>query len=889
MKRKFVKVMFFGALALSTVTYVGCKDYDDDIDNLQTQIDANKASIAELQNFVKEGKWVTNVEPITDGFKITFNDNKSYSITSGKDATPTEIKIDPTTKNWIVNGTDLGICAEGKKGADGKPGGDGKPGQPGAAGYAPQISEDGYWIVWDADTEKPKKTDVKAATDIYVTADASNPLVWVLNILNKETKEWETVSMPKSARITNMSVLGVKDDGTVDVSSAAAEATLYYGIVKTKPIEFPKGTKYAVGDVLVARGGSKIHALINPADLKAADIQAYEIGLTDSKGNTNFVVANIADNFSVDALTRTAGTKEEPTANKGVYDLTLKIAAGLTEDELTTLQSDETAYALTTKDAWGNEIISGYDVKVKVEKDKPDVEFQAPDEILTYQKTYSLDELFSSELDKVVAHYYTVAENDKVEFDKKNNTIIANEATKVNVTIHYLAVDGTVVDNAVVELVFTYEAKQAEIKDMTWVVSGDKKIATSEIVGPSVDVIKKEIKLDDPIETTIVYTDANAKINGEKVLDYVANSIILKLLGLDKDGKPVSNLKNDVDKITKFVIQATFEPKTVAAISHTATVKFKNKDYEAGSSLGNEFLYETEFNITVDQQDDKLFVFKRATGYFVGDIAKAYGTVPTSPAQSVAVNSSDNKISFDLYTLYKDGSITDADKDKTKGYITFTEQELSRTVDGKKQIAPAWLSEEAPQPTTDSNIKVFPYTSDPKDKNWGGAYTGRDITVSYAPFGNSRLKTITDKFNLTIKSEIYEGSFKYTKTDEDEAIIGTKDNPYIIVGNATLIDILEDDFERVDASGNTYTFASPKIKEVTVVSDENAKTYLTVSDKFATADDDSENKITISKKANSAIITTPITCQVNVDILDKWGMTKKATIYIQVKDPSTDK
>ena len=31
MKRKFVKVMFFGALALSTVTYVGCKDYDDDI------------------------------------------------------------------------------------------------------------------------------------------------------------------------------------------------------------------------------------------------------------------------------------------------------------------------------------------------------------------------------------------------------------------------------------------------------------------------------------------------------------------------------------------------------------------------------------------------------------------------------------------------------------------------------------------------------------------------------------------------------------------------------------------------------------------------------------------------------------------------------------------
>ena len=39
MKRKFVKVMFFGALALSTVTYVGCKDYDDDVQGLQEQID----------------------------------------------------------------------------------------------------------------------------------------------------------------------------------------------------------------------------------------------------------------------------------------------------------------------------------------------------------------------------------------------------------------------------------------------------------------------------------------------------------------------------------------------------------------------------------------------------------------------------------------------------------------------------------------------------------------------------------------------------------------------------------------------------------------------------------------------------------------------------------
>ena len=47
MKRKFVKVMFFGALALSTVTYVGCKDYDDDINAINERIDANDAKLAE--------------------------------------------------------------------------------------------------------------------------------------------------------------------------------------------------------------------------------------------------------------------------------------------------------------------------------------------------------------------------------------------------------------------------------------------------------------------------------------------------------------------------------------------------------------------------------------------------------------------------------------------------------------------------------------------------------------------------------------------------------------------------------------------------------------------------------------------------------------------------
>ncbi|RHD50700.1 PL29 family lyase N-terminal domain-containing protein, partial [Bacteroides caccae] len=872
-----VKVMFFGALALSTVTYVGCKDYDDDIDNLQTQIDANKADIAKLQSFVKEGKWVTNVEDITGGFKITFNDNKSYSITNGKDATPTKIEIDPVTKNWIVNDNDLGICAEGKKG-------DAGVGTPGKEGYAPQISEDGYWIVWNAEEGKPKKTNVKATTDIYVSADANNPLVWVLNILNKETGEWEKVSMPKSARITGMSVLGVTEEGTVDLRSTQAEATLYYHKA-TADINFNGNDKFKkAGDLLIARGGSKIHALINPVNLKAADIQAYEIGLTDSKGNTSFVVANIADNFSVDALTRVADPEKEPTANKGVYDLTLRFAEGVTDTELEALK-ENTAYALTTKDAWGNEIISGYDVKVKAkattDSDQPKVSISGPSETLTYQETYKLDELFGSQLDNVVAYYYEVAKNENIEFKKDLNTIKANKETEAEVTVYYLTVAGEVKEQKVT-LTFQYKVEKAEIKDMTWVVDGKKVTATSEIVGPSVEVIKEKVDLSSPIKTSIAYTDGKITINGEE--EEYQDGIELALVGLDKNNKKVSNLSSDKDKITKFVIEATFKPATVAAVPHTATVQFKNAS--SSTSLGNEFLYETTFKITVDQQNDKLFVFKRATGYFfAGNIAKAYGTVPT--AVTLDNNADATKISFDLYTLYQDGSITKEYKDN----ITFTEDKPYRLNNKNKEYAPAWLTEEVDDtPTKKSEIKVFPYVSDQaKDQNWGGAYTGRDITVSYAPFGNNRLNAITDKFNLTILSEIYEGSFKYTKEDENEVVIGTKDNPYIIKGNATEIEILEDDFERLDASGNTYTFSSNKIKKVTVEPDENAKTYLTVSEAFTSEGEgpDNSNKITISKKADAAIIAEAVPCQVSINILDKWGRTKKAIIYVKVMDLNT--
>ena len=870
MKRKFVKVMFFGALALSTVTYVGCKDYDDDIDNLQTQIDANKASIAELQNFVKEGKWVTAVEPITDGFKITFNDGKSYSIVSGAaGASGTKIEIDPTTKNWIIDGKDSGICSEGQKGDkgdDGEPG-KGEPGKDGEDGYAPQISENGNWIVWDAASQKPVETDIKAASDIYVTADPNNSLVWVLNVFNKETKEWEKVSMPKAARITSMSVLGVKADGTVDLGSTEAEATLYYGEAK-KDIDFNGNKTFKKkGDLLVARGGSMIHALINPVNLKAADIQAYEIGLTDSKGNTNFVVASIGDNFSENALTR-AAEEPEATANKGIYDLTLKFADEVDYNTLKDFDS-ETAYAFTTKDAWGNEIISQYGITVNAIEGAPSVGFTNP-EPLPIKTTYNLDELVGNDnLDKVVAYYYEVKEADakKVDatFDKEKNTILVNKEGELPVVLHYLSTEG--VDEPVsLTLTFTYVAKPAEIKDMTWVVDDKKLTAESEIVGPSVDEIKKYIS---GIDSEIEYTGGKVTINGEKDLEYgdeeTKNSIKLSLVGLNAKGEDVQEL--DDKSIIKYVIRAKFDKGHVAAVPHTATVKFKNKDYTGeGVDLGNQYLYETTFTITVDQQDDKLFVFKRADAYFEGNDATAYGKVYANGVEM-------KTISYNLYSLYQANSILEGEE-LINSFVAFNEAIPEDEADEKE--GKQWLES---QGTSNGDISVEPSPA------YGGAYMGRKITVTYAPFGNPRLNAIVDEFNLTIKSEIFEGNFEYAKKIDDK-VIGTKDNPFEVDGGRS-IDILESEFKKEDVYGATYKFDDDRIVKVEVaLADKNAETYLAVSDNKFTGveseDGKKDNKVTISKNPSATGIVTPPVCKVDVKITDKWGKTKTTSIYVEV-------
>ncbi|OUO12523.1 hypothetical protein, partial [Bacteroides sp. An322] len=65
----------------SAGTFTSCKDYDDDIDGLRTEITDLKSAVTELQNAVQNGKYVTAVSGNGNVITFTFSDGSTTPIT----------------------------------------------------------------------------------------------------------------------------------------------------------------------------------------------------------------------------------------------------------------------------------------------------------------------------------------------------------------------------------------------------------------------------------------------------------------------------------------------------------------------------------------------------------------------------------------------------------------------------------------------------------------------------------------------------------------------------------------------------------------------------------------------------------------------------------------
>ena len=141
MNKKFLSAVLFGALMVSsTGTFVSCKDYDDDIDEINATLNDLKSQIAALQTKVDNGDYVTGVSKTADGKGMTFTFSKGSPVTvtldvkdgeagtpgaPGKDAQ--QVTVDEKTGELKIDGKGTGIF----------PAKD--------AAKAPVKAENGYW------------------------------------------------------------------------------------------------------------------------------------------------------------------------------------------------------------------------------------------------------------------------------------------------------------------------------------------------------------------------------------------------------------------------------------------------------------------------------------------------------------------------------------------------------------------------------------------------------------------------------------------------------------------------------------------------------------------------------------------------------------------------
>ena len=199
MKRKYFSALLMGALTIASVsTFTSCKDYDDDISSLQSQIDKLNEMVSQIQGQIDNGAILTGVNPVENGVKLTLSNGKEYTITNGKD------------------------------GAKGEAGAAGDPGTPGKDADVWKIGDDGYWYKNDTKTNYKAKGDkgengtngkyyvpnpATGCFDIYQDGKKveSTPIAYTSTKENIITATWE-----KDA----LTLLGVKDatDGKVIIS-----------------------------------------------------------------------------------------------------------------------------------------------------------------------------------------------------------------------------------------------------------------------------------------------------------------------------------------------------------------------------------------------------------------------------------------------------------------------------------------------------------------------------------------------------------------------------------------------------------------------------------------------------------------------------------------------
>ena len=260
MKRKYFSALLMGALTIASVsTFTSCKDYDDDISSLQSQIDKLNEMVSKIQGQIDKGAILTSVSPVENGVKLTLSNGDSYTITNGKD------------------------------GAKGAAGAAGAPGTPGKDADIWKIGDDGYWY------KNETKTDWKA-----VGTDGAAGAAGTAGTAGKDGKYY--VPNPQTGTFF------VYGDGDKDAYDSGV-SYLASGIITatwTKDVLTLNGVKNEAGEQIVINLTTDLKALVFSPEYYYQGIEAFEMATYKFKPKTVKAV-DPDGNYKTDAPT-TAST-----------------------------------------------------------------------------------------------------------------------------------------------------------------------------------------------------------------------------------------------------------------------------------------------------------------------------------------------------------------------------------------------------------------------------------------------------------------------------------------------------------------------------------------------------------------------------------------------------
>ena len=359
MNKKFLSAILFGALMVSsTGTFVSCKDYDDDIDELTSRVDGVEGQIKDLEAKINAANWITSVTPATGGFTVAFNDGSSYTITNGKDGEAGAAGTEWTISEdgfWVCNGEKTTVKAVGQDGAQGEPGKDAQP---------EVKKENGKWYLWNGTEFEEFAGAIAPAANIpFYYTDPTDPNYNILVIYDENGKEPLEIRLPMAADLGQIVVLGENLD--INFHRFNGLHTNKEGQVKEATWDGSKAMP-AKGQYMLTANQDYVYVQVVPSNY---DISKLNFKLVNTKGDEAPVV------FGTPVPTNDAISNSRAISESGVFAIPYSLK-DMTPAEMKTYEKNIKGKALSLVASENVRSIYNYGVELKPASNKNSATFE---------------------------------------------------------------------------------------------------------------------------------------------------------------------------------------------------------------------------------------------------------------------------------------------------------------------------------------------------------------------------------------------------------------------------------------------------------------------------------------------------------------------------------